>query len=469
MRLSPAALIGVIALAACQGPAREARGLAPLEEDEADVYVYAQPFPVDADLLTLSVASVAIVGQDGTTSPLAVASAELSGTARTQRLLAYGRVPIGFYTGLELRLKRATVGAGERPSDLLLADGPSVVRIPVAAGSGSAAVVWLGLRYDAREARSAPFSPAFTAEVPARPLAPLVGYCSSTGQNQLTLFDKRSGQVSGVVPTGRGPRGVAIDERTGRAYVAVSGDDAVEVFDVERAGVVGTVRLDPGDAPRDLALTPDGRLLLVLNAGSRTASFVDPLSVIERGRVQLGEEPASLVLDRAARRAYVFNARSSTVTILDLANRAVVGTAATEAEPLAGDFNRAGTRLYVIHRGSPFMSVLSVPDLALVNRVFVGLGATAVRVDRRTDLVYVASGAERRLQVYDPFSFVPLHSADLPGAVSSMVIDDVGNTLLSLVPAARSVAVVDLASLRVVTTIDVGAAPFDIAVVGERH
>jgi YVTN family beta-propeller protein len=461
-------LIGIMTLAACQTPARQARQLAPLE-DEAEVFVYAQPFPRDADRLALEVEYVAVVKEDGTATPLEVAHGDLSGAVRHQRLLAWGRIPSGFYAGLDIRLKKATVGDGARPAELVVPDEPIRARVPLGAIAGTAKVLWLDLRYGAADARAVSFVPVFDAAPAARPVLDLIGYCSSAAMNHLALFDKRNRQVVGVVPTGRAPRGVAVEDRSARAYVAVSGEDEVQVVDVARGEIAGRVRLAPGDAPHDLALTPDGGLLVVVNPGSRTASFVDPRSLLERGRVPVGEDPESIRIDRAGRRAYVFNRSSSTITVLDLANRAVVGTVATEAEPTAGDLDRAGRRLYVVHRGAVFMSVLSVPELAFQDRVFVGLGATAVRVDPRTDLVYVAAGAERRVAVYDPLSFVPLESVPLPGAASSLAIDDVGNTLVALVPAARSIAVVDLTTLSTVSTLDVGEAPSDVALVGERR
>ena len=39
---------------------------------------------------------------------------------------------------------------------------------------------------------------------------------------------------------------------------------------------IARVRLRPGDEPRELALAPDGRVLLVANGGSSSVSFVDP-------------------------------------------------------------------------------------------------------------------------------------------------------------------------------------------------
>src|SRR6185436_13422369 len=97
---------------------------------------------------------------------------------------------------------------------------------------------------------------AFHAQSPARALPALTGYCS-TAVHELTAFDKRSRQISEVIPTGRAPWGLALDPLRNRAYVALSGEDRILVLDIITGDRIADVRLQPGDAPRDLAFTPD--------------------------------------------------------------------------------------------------------------------------------------------------------------------------------------------------------------------
>jgi YVTN family beta-propeller protein len=70
-----------------------------------------------------------------------------------------------------------------------------------------------------------------------------------------------------------------------------------------QAEVVNRLRLNSGDRPRELALTPDGRTLLCVNTGSNTVSFIDPGSFIEVGRINVGKNPNSILIDQTGRRA----------------------------------------------------------------------------------------------------------------------------------------------------------------------
>jgi YVTN family beta-propeller protein len=312
------------------------------------------------------------------------------------------------------------------------------------------------------------FTPAFDARVPHAPMPSASAYCTAAAASAVTVLDRRLREVVAVMPTGRGPQGLALDPLLGRAYVALSGDDAVQVIDLAAREDLPRIRMQPGDRPGELALTPDARTLVVVNAGSRTAAFLDPVAGLELGRVAVGEEPSAMLLDRSGRRAYVVNRRSARITVLDLANRAVAGSIATDPEPLRVAINRAGTRLYAIHAGSAYLGVWSLPDLAPAGRYFVGLGATALKVDPRTDLVYVGR-SDRRLEIYDPLAFVPVDSIELPGEPGWLSIDDAENALLALLPAAGSLAAVDLNARRVVSRVDVLPAPHALALAGERN
>ncbi len=458
----------LVPLAACQAHLRAPAGLRSLG-DEAEVFVYLRPLPPEAERLSIEVAGIAVVAVDGTEIPLHL---RLSTVKRSQlageRLFAVGRLPPGRYEGFAIRFASAAIAAEDGPAALLVSKEPSTAVLSWSAARGTATVVALSLGYPPTVERTFGFEPSLAALIPARPVPDTAALCSNAGMASLTIADRRTRNVAAVLPTGGSPRGLAIDAAGRRIYVAASDEDAVQVFDLASGSPLGRVRLSPGDRPWDLALAPDGRTLVVANAGSSTASFVDVANLAELRRVPTGETPSSVLLDRGGRRAYVLDRRANAVTVLDVANRAVITTVPTDPEPLHAALDAAGRRLYVVHAGSPYMTVLALPDLAPSARVFVGLGASTVLVDSRTDLVYVGRSDERRLQVFDPFSLAPVSFVDVPAPVGVMAIDDAENTLWALLPEARAVAVVDLTTRETLAVIDVGDAPAALALTRAR-
>jgi YVTN family beta-propeller protein len=458
-----------VALAACQ--ARAPRMRAPLAgDDEGELYVYLQPLPSGAERVELALESLAVVGEGGAELPLALRPRDPSrrAAARDQRLLATGVVPVGQYSALVLRIARATLGAGDRAADLLVEEEPIRVEVPFVVKARAGRVLWLTLRSATGQAPQFSFDAGLTGTTALPAASDVVSWASLPDRDTVVAFDKRGRQVFGLLHAGREPRGVAVDTLARRAFVALARSDEVAIFDAGAGEEEAHIRLQPTDGPLDLALVEDGRMLLVLNAGSRTVAFVDTAARLEVARVPVGDGPVALVVNRAGTRAFVLNANPASVTVLDVASRRVAQTAALVAEPAWADVDRAGRRLYVVERGSPFVSVLALPDLSLENRVFVGLGVTHVKVDPRTDLVYLSRDDASWLEVLDPTSSVVIDRIDLPGSAEVVHVDDAQNALFATIPSLEGIAVVDLTSKRVLTFIPLGAAPGDVAIPGER-
>jgi YVTN family beta-propeller protein len=441
---------------------------APLET-EGEVLLYLQPWPGSAERLEFKIASVSAIRSDGAAVPLELLISELPGSeAERQRLLARGRLPPGTYRALDVKVSRATVMSPDGPAQLLVGGEPAGIQASFQVRAQRANVLSLTLQYEGSVQADYAFSPRFAVVEPSHPIPQLHGAVTNADTSDLTLFDKHRHDVAAVVPTGREPQGVVLGPGLSRMYVAVSGDDQVAVYDLITLDALPAIRLTVGDRPRELAASPDGRVLLVLNGGSNSLAFIDPSSGSELGRVPTGSAPVALLVDRSFRRAYVLNEMSSSMTVVDIATRTVAKTVATDPSPVRAQLNRAGDRLYVVHGASPQMLVFSLPDVTIVNRISVGLGATALKIDPRSDMIYLARRDDRRLYVYDAFSLIPIDFFDVPGGVTWLTIDDTENTLLALMPSRGEVAVIDLPSRRLVGLVPVGEEPYMVTVAAER-
>lgn len=468
MRRSLAALAATTLLG-CHVRAHGPLALPPLGA-EGELRVYLQPFPDDASRLAVSLTAVQALLADGTAVPLELAGAELSGADASQRLVALGRVPPGQYGGIGLSIRRATVASDGERADLLAPAEPVRVEVPFTIERGRALVLRLSLSRGQALAREFRFEGAFgaVALAPENSAVQLAGYCATPARAGIVVFDRHAHEVKAVIPSGRFPAGIALDARALRAYVALSGDDQVQVIDLVTGEEVRRIPLRAGDEPREIALAADGTLVVV-NVGSRSVAFVEPESGAVVASAATGDDPGWLLLDRGGRRGYVLNRRSASLTVLDLGNRVAVATVPTDPEPLAAQLSRDGKRLYVVAAGSPYLSVWKVPELSVARRVFVGLGASTVHVDARTDLVYVGRSDEGRIQVFDPMADLPVDSIALPGPVSYLGLDEVENALVAVIPGLRQVAFVDVAHKRLLATVDLGDEPYRPVLLGERR
>jgi YVTN family beta-propeller protein len=445
------------ALAGCalvsQPPSR------PALDSEGEVQLRSQPLGADAAGIVFELASAAAERSDGSLEPLRIAGPIEPGR---EQLVAEGALPPGLYSGFALVVRKASRSgrALVPPAEPLRVDAPFSV--------ASRRATVLSLRFRFPPSAGDAFAPESIASQPPKTLLQPSGYCTSSGSNDLEIFDTTTLRATAAVPTGRAPWGVALDTVANRAYVALSGEDQVAVVDLASSTELFRIRLGAGDGPRELVLTPDRRLLVSANAGSSTLSFIDPAAMVETARLQVGDEPSFLLLDRKSPRLYVFNQRGSSVSVVDLGSRTVVATLPIGTAPLRGQMDAKGSRLYVASPASADLMVYALPQLTPLQRVHVGLGTTALRVDSNTDLLYVAN-ADRRVSIFDPFSMAPFDFFDLPGAASFLSIDAGQDALFALLPQSRSVVAVQLTTKAVSSRFDVGPEPRVLALFRERN
>lgn len=441
----------------------------PRLENEGAVFVYLQPFPQEAEGLAFRAEGISAVRQDGAMIPLSLEVTVFSGKEmKRERLLAAGELPPGQYAGFSFRLKDATLKGEEGEIALVPAEEAPRVLVPFAVDRGKTTVLSLQFRYRESIGEGFRFTPVFAGVIPGKIAAGLIGVVSGRGSNTVTMFDKVSGRIVGVIPTGASPAGMVIDPVSRKVYVAASAEDAVEVIDLLEAAVINRQRLSMGDSPLELALTADGKTLLATNNGSNTVSIIDSSSLIETKRLQVGAGPQSPLIDPSGRRAYVFNTLSNTISVIDLGVGAVAATVSAESGPVRGQFNRAGNRLYVLHRGSPYLIVLDPQSLSVVRRVHIGAAATALKVDPRTDRIYIAKRNSDEVDIYDPFSFLPVDSLRAGGEASYLTLDGEGNRLLLLLPRRKRLRIVNLVGKGTAAEVDVGEDPYWVTIMGEK-
>jgi len=443
--------------------------LKPPLEEEGEIYLYLQPLPQEANRLRFTIEKIFAVGSDGREFSLDVYLHDLKGPdVKRQRLLASGRVPPGPYSGLSFQVKNAILKVEEGEATLRSPEEPVKIDFPFNMARKKAYLISARFKYPESIRGGFSFSPVFSMSIPGKPLSNLVGYVTNSNSSNITVFDKQVGVAVAIIATGRKPMGMALDQRLRRAYVALSGDDRIDIVDVVAEDVINRIRLNTGDHPQELSLTPDNRLLLTVNSGSNTVSFIDTGSLLEVNRIKVGNGPNSALIDSTGRRAYVFNTMASTVSVIDIPNKMLLTTITTDPSPLRGQFNRRGDKIYVIHEWSSYLSVIDPLSLSVARRFQVRMGMESVKVDTNSDLIYLGRKNDTVVEAYDPFSFVPVDFINTGGGISYMTIDGQENNLVMINPGMKTLMSSNLISKKMAFIIDVGEGPYWVTVMGER-
>ena len=131
-----------------------------------------------------------------------------------------------------------------------------------------------------------------------------------------------------------------------RLWVANQDNDSVSVFDAVTNTRLAEITV--GQAPRSVAIGPDGRVWVVNNRAG-TISIVSPttLGVVQTLSMPFGSQPYGIVFSPAANRAFVVLAGTGSLLALDGTSGAQVGLVAVGPNPRHVAIDGAGATAYV--------------------------------------------------------------------------------------------------------------------------
>jgi len=442
-----------------------------LRNDLGEVRIYLEPLPDEAGRIHLTLGDLAAVPLDGSRVPLILRVQDLKRavTGKRQSHLASGLLPPGFYQGISLTIQKASVQREDGEAALLIPRDPILVERPFDVKSSKVISLFLSLDPAGLIIEGFRFSPFFSLALPSQELTSLVGYLILPEEDRITVFNRKTMRIVGDIATGRNPQRIIIDQNRGRAYVAVSDDDTVQVLDILRGNIRELIPLRTGDGPRDLALTEDGRLLISANYGSDTVSIIDPIQGVETERIRVGQGPTSVIVNRNGTRAYVTSSLANTLSVIDLSTGILSAVLSMEGTtPLAAALDRDEENLFIISGDSPNLTVLDPATLTTTDKIYIGAGAVSIAIDDNTGLVLVGKEHISEISIVDPSVLMPIDTIRLKGAAGHMTIDRQENALLVLVPGRKLLQKVDLVSKRVMAEMEMDAIPSEVAVVEDK-
>jgi YVTN family beta-propeller protein len=203
-------------------------------------------------------------------------------------------------------------------------------------------------------------------------------YVSAGGNNKIRTFDVAADRLTETAPIAlptTNPAGVkvnlyptdlALTPDGKRLVVADSVADAATVVDIA-TGTSQTVAV--GHAPYGVAVTPDGKSAYVSNQGGNTLSVLDisGAAPVVRTTVTVGVHPNRVLLDASRHLLYVANGDSDEISVVDTARNTVVRTidlapyrgAQVGSNPDALALSADGETLYVANSGNNDVAVIA--------------------------------------------------------------------------------------------------------------
>ncbi|MFL5297746.1 MAG: alkaline phosphatase family protein [Phenylobacterium sp.] len=200
---------------------------------------------------------------------------------------------------------------------------------------------------------------------------------TSMTATDVVQFDARTGAVKGRVRVGVSPYELALTREGRRLLVSNWGDKSVSVVDAGSVKVIKTIPV--GFNPNDMVISADGRLFVACS-NENTVYVIDTktLEVLETVSTALypnapeGSTPNSLVIDAKRKLLFVANADNNDVAVIDIGERAhanVEGFIPAGWYPSALALGESGNALYIgSSKGEGGMPTLRGPHSPLVGK-----------------------------------------------------------------------------------------------------
>jgi YVTN family beta-propeller protein len=181
-------------------------------------------------------------------------------------------------------------------------------------------------------------------------------------------IDTTSFAVDRVVRVGAVPKYVAVTPDGRQVLVTNWCSSDLSVIDAASAKQVARVRLG-GLHPRGIAVSPDSRTAYVALMGSDRLVRVDLATRAVTRYASTGDGPRHLVVSRDGRHLFVTNNGDGTVSKLDRATGRVLRWVRTGKEPRSMAISADGGALYSVNYESSTVTKLRTSDLAKVDEV----------------------------------------------------------------------------------------------------
>jgi len=469
-------VIGTKALAVVIVLTLLAAGCAPLPPEYSPVSsrdgllrLYLQPLPQEAHRLRFSITEILAIRYDGGAIRLPQSFSELDGKdlIGLQKRLVLASLPPGLYKGISLQLGTASLLGEEGMADLLTPEEPLFIEQQFEVVRERSSTLFLSLDPERLVGGGYSFTPVFSLTKTQRQLDGLLGFATNTGSNVVSVFNKHTMEIVDTIATGSGPKGAVLDQRRKWVYVALAGDDEIAAIGVSTGQILRRIRLNFGDEPIELALSPDGEFLVTANRGSNTASIIDAGSLREIERVRLPSEPSWVVMSPVEPLAYVLQPLSNTISVIDLNQRQVAFSQTLDEMPRRGAISEDGNILYVITESSPDLLVIEPRNLRVTRRIFVGMGAASIRVDPKTGLTYIGKKMGG-ISVIDPSLLMSIDTFRVDGNAVSVDIDGDENNLFVVSSNTRTIQKMGLISQKLAGTIEVEEGCYAVVLMGGR-
>ncbi len=305
-----------------------------------------------------------------------------------------------------------------------------------------------------------------------------VAWVSLWNDTRVRVVDGRTATVVDSISVGYAPRGVAVDRRRGRVYVANEcgdvrcGDEpqpgTLSIIDGKARAVVASVPVGLG--ANGVAVNRCGTRVYVSNRGDNTLSVVDPAAASVVATVPVGIIASGVAVHPSGATVYV---AGFPLTVVDATTNAVVATVPVGSFPEGIVVERSGRRVWVASCGERGGCHTNEAGVSTVYGIDTGTNAVVatvplpdgfqqpggLAVDRRGRRLYVATSTDVQslaglLWVIDPRTAAVVGTIPVGDGPAGVALSRDGRRVYVASSWSNALTVVDARTATVVDSIE---------------
>jgi DNA-binding beta-propeller fold protein YncE len=229
-----------------------------------------------------------------------------------------------------------------------------------------------------------------------------LGFASSSGDNNVNVFDLADNKLLKKIPAGDGPDAIIYDAKLHLVYVSDHTGKTGTLIDPAKQTVVTSIPL--GGEPEYAQADPESGLIYQNLEDTSELVIVDPQkqAVIKRYVLTPGKGPTGLAFDAANRR--LFSTCSGKLIVLNADNGAIVAVLPIGAGTDGVDYDAGSRRVYTAN-GIGSMTVIqqdSADQYRVLEHAPTRFGGHSLVIDPATHRIFIAYFGS--IAVYEPIS-----------------------------------------------------------------